>query len=163
ARLRDRLQRGRPRRPARRLPRGRLALVVGLLRRGVGLPPRRPHRPAGRLRSHPHQRAGRPAPAADRQQQPRRPRHPCAVVGPQAPGPPARLWGRKAVRELIGRGWGSRMPVGGGGESLKRGGYPAKKPSRHNREQDPEEVRRWLEETYPALRRKAKEEGAEIL
>ncbi len=35
-------------------------------------------------------------------------------------------------------------------------------PSRHAKDQDPEEVRRWLEETYPAIEQRAAREGAEI-
>jgi hypothetical protein len=48
------------------------------------------------------------------------------------------------------------------GAYLKRWGYTAKKPCRHARRQDPEEVRQWLEETYPALERRAGREGAAI-
>jgi transposase len=39
-------------------------------------------------------------------------------------------------------------------------GIPA--PLRHHRHQDPEEVRQWLEETYPAIERRAAQEGATI-
>src|SRR5262249_46251508 len=35
-------------------------------------------------------------------------------------------------------------------------------PRRHARDQDPEEVREWLEETYPAIQQRAEEEDAEI-
>src|SRR5262249_54828466 len=37
-----------------------------------------------------------------------------------------------------------------------------KKARHHARDQDPEEVRRWLEETYPAIEKRAAEEGAQI-
>src|SRR5205823_6105457 len=37
-----------------------------------------------------------------------------------------------------------------------------KKPGRHAKDQDPEEVRQWLDETYPAIQRRAREEEAEI-
>src|SRR5256714_4785500 len=46
---------------------------------------------------------------------------------------------------------------------LRRWGYPAKRPRRHARHQDPEEVERWLLETYPAIEAQAEREGAEIL
>ena len=48
------------------------------------------------------------------------------------------------------------------GVYLRRWGFTAKRPRRHSRDQDPEEVRVWLEETYPALAARADEEGAEI-
>src|SRR5207237_10635053 len=38
----------------------------------------------------------------------------------------------------------------------------AKRPRRQARDQDREEVRQWLEETYPAIEERAEEEGAEI-
>ena len=72
------------------------------------------------------------------------------------------LWTRKAVRDLIRREYGIRMPVRTVGEYLKRWGYTAKRPRRHARKQDPQEVRRWLEETYPAIEKRARREGAEI-
>jgi transposase len=75
----------------------------------------------------------------------------------------AALWTRRAVRALILKEAGLAMPVRTVGEYLKRWGYTRKKPTRRSRKQDPEEVRVWLSETYPALERRAKEEGAEIL
>jgi hypothetical protein len=74
----------------------------------------------------------------------------------------APLWSRRAVQELIRRECGVRLAVGTAGEYLKRWGYTPKKPRRHARHQDPEEVRQWLEETYPALERRADREGATI-
>jgi transposase len=73
------------------------------------------------------------------------------------------LWSRRAVRDLIEKEFGVRMPIRTVGEYLKRWGYTAKKPRRHARDQDPVEVRRWLNETYPELAEKAREEGAVIL
>src|SRR5262245_14816645 len=81
---------------------------------------------------------------------------------PEDLGVAAPLCNRKAVRELIRQQCGVRMPVRTVGEYLARWGYTAKKPRRHARDQEPEEVKRWLEETYPQLCRKAKQEGAEI-
>jgi transposase len=82
--------------------------------------------------------------------------------GPEELGIPAPLWSRRAVRDLIRQECGIVMPVRTVGEYLKRWGYTAKVPRRHARRQDPEEVRRWLEETYPAIAARAREEGAEI-
>jgi transposase len=49
------------------------------------------------------------------------------------------------------------------GEYLSRWGYTPKKPRRHSRQQDPDEVEQWLEETYPAIEEQAEREDAEIL
>jgi transposase len=74
----------------------------------------------------------------------------------------APLWSRRAVRDLIDQECGVRLAVRTVGEYLKRWGYTPKKPRRHARRQDPEEVRQWLEETYPALERQAQAAGATI-
>jgi transposase len=72
------------------------------------------------------------------------------------------LWNRHAVRDLINKECGVLLAVRTVGRYLQRWGYTAKKPSRHASKQDPEEVRQWLEETYPAIEKRAAEEGAEI-
>jgi transposase len=82
---------------------------------------------------------------------------------PEQLGIPSPLWSRRAVQDLIRNAYGIAMPVRTVGEYLKRWGYTAKKPRRHARDQDPDEVDRWRNETYPALARKAGEEGADIL
>src|SRR3954469_12994588 len=81
-----------------------------------------------------------------------------AKLGIKAP-----LWSRAAVRELIHKEYGIWVAVRTVGEYLKRWGYTAKKPCRHANDQDPEEVKEWLEETYPDIERQAEEEDAEIL
>jgi transposase len=81
---------------------------------------------------------------------------------PEQLGIPSPLWSRRAVRDLIGRELGITMPVRTVGEYLRRWGYTAKRPRRHARRQDPAAVREWLEETYPAIEKRANEEGAEI-
>jgi transposase len=75
----------------------------------------------------------------------------------------APLWSRAAVRELIHKECGIWLPVRTVGEYLKRWGYTAKKPCRHANDQAPEEVKEWLEETYPDIERQAEEEEAVIL
>src|SRR3954468_6412503 len=70
---------------------------------------------------------------------------------PEDLGIPAALWTRKAVRDLIRKEYGIDMPVRTVGEYLKRWGYTAKVPRRHAKDQDPDEVDRWLNETYPAI------------
>ena len=92
-------------------------------------------------------------------------RHIQDLIGHHSPeelGIPAPLWSRRAVRDLIRRECGIVMPVRTVGEYLRRWGYTAKVPRRHARRQDPEEVRHWLEEAYPAIAARAREEGAEI-
>lgn len=75
---------------------------------------------------------------------------------------PAPLWTRRAVQQLIRNELGIVMPVRTVGSYLQRWGYTAKRPRRHAKKQDPEEIRQWLEETYPALERRAQQEDAEI-
>jgi transposase len=81
---------------------------------------------------------------------------------PEELGIPAALWTRQAVRDLIHKEYAIEMPVRTVGEYLKRWGYTAKVPRRHARDQDPEEVREWIEETYPAMEERAAREDAEI-
>ena len=82
---------------------------------------------------------------------------------PSQLGIPAPLWSREAVAKLIQREFGLTMPVRTVGEYLKRWGYTAKKPGRRANDQDPQEVRQWLEETYPAIEKEAEEANAVIL
>jgi transposase len=81
---------------------------------------------------------------------------------PQDLGIASPLWSRRAVRDLIHKEYGIQMPIRTVGEYLKRWGYTAKRPARHAKDQDPEEVQEWLEEIYPAIERRAQEEDAEI-
>src|SRR4051794_23735791 len=81
---------------------------------------------------------------------------------PEDHGLPAPLWSRRAVRDLIRQEFGITLSVRTVGDYLKRWGYTAKVPRRHDKDQDPEEVRGRLEETYPAIAARARQEGAEI-
>jgi transposase len=81
---------------------------------------------------------------------------------PEEVGIASPLWTRRAVAELIHKEYGIDMPVRTVGEYLKRWGYTAKVPRRHAKAQDAEEVRHWLEETYPAIEERAAREDAEI-
>jgi transposase len=81
---------------------------------------------------------------------------------PEDLGIAAPLWTRRAVQQLIQQELGITMPVRTVGEYLKRWGYTAKRPRRHAKKQDPEEIRQWLEETYPAIERRAEQEDATI-
>src|SRR5262249_10079812 len=81
---------------------------------------------------------------------------------PEDLGVAAPLWTRAAVRELIRQACGVALAVRTVGHYLRRWGFTPKRPRRHARDQDPEEVRQWLEETYPAIEARAAREGATI-
>jgi transposase len=73
------------------------------------------------------------------------------------------LWTRDAVGELIARRYGrwlARTTVGG---YLRGWGFSPQRPQRRALEQNPAAVRRWLEETYPAIRAQARREGGVVL
>ena len=75
---------------------------------------------------------------------------------------PSALWTRPAVQELIKQQIGIRLPIRTVGEYLKRWGFTPQKPVRKAYRQDPEAVAEWLEETYPEIERRAKQEDGEI-
>lgn len=75
---------------------------------------------------------------------------------------PFYLWTREAVAQLIERRFGIRLSIWTVGRYLSRWGFTPQKPVRRAFEKSPEQVRHWLEEKYPAIRRQAKREGAEI-
>jgi len=72
------------------------------------------------------------------------------------------LWTREAVRVYIREHFGIEMPIRTVGEYLKRWGYTPQKPIKVAYEQKPEAVKQWLDQTYPEIARRAKEEDAEI-
>jgi transposase len=73
------------------------------------------------------------------------------------------LWTRNAVRELIRRRYGVDYSISTVGRLLRRWNMTPQKPARRALEQNPVEVRRWLDEEYPAIQRLAQKEKAEIL
>lgn len=75
---------------------------------------------------------------------------------------PFYLWTREAVAVLIEKRFGIRLSVWTIGRYLMRWGFTPQKPVRRAMEQDPEAVRRWLEEMYPLIRKQAKREDARI-
>ena len=81
---------------------------------------------------------------------------------PEEWGIAAPLWTRRAVRDLIRNEYGIEMPIRTVGEYLKRWGYTPKKARRRAKGQDPEEVREWLENIYPAIEEAAQREGGAI-
>jgi len=72
------------------------------------------------------------------------------------------LWTREAVAQLIERRFGIQLSIWTVGRYIARWGFTPQKPMRRAYEQKPEEVKRWLEEEYPAIRKQAKRERAEI-
>jgi transposase len=72
------------------------------------------------------------------------------------------LWTRAAVMLLIERECGIRLPVRSVGEYLKRWGFTPQKPIRRAYEKSPVAVQKWLDESYPEIKQRAKEEDAEI-
>jgi transposase len=75
---------------------------------------------------------------------------------------PFALWTRDAVRDLIGRQFGVKMPIRTVGEYLKRWGFTPQKPVKRAREQNPKAVEKWLNVEYPKIASMAKKEKAEI-
>jgi len=72
------------------------------------------------------------------------------------------LWTREAVQQLIRQETGVKVAIRTIGEYLKRWGFTVQKPKKQAYEQRPAEVRKWLDEQYPAIHARAKAEDAEI-
>jgi transposase len=79
---------------------------------------------------------------------------------PQHYGIESALWTRRAVVALIQHLCGVKLPIRTVGEYLKRWGYTCQKPLQRAYEQDPAAVKTWLEQTYPAIVKQAKTQGA---
>lgn len=75
---------------------------------------------------------------------------------------PFALWTREAVQELIEERLGTRLALTTVGKYLRRWGFTPQKPVRRAYEKNPAAVQKWLTETYPAIRARAKAQGAEI-
>lgn len=75
---------------------------------------------------------------------------------------PFYLWTREAVAQLIEKKFGISLSVWTIGRYLSRWGFTPQKPVRRAFEQDGEAVRQWLDEKYPAIRKQARRENAEI-
>jgi transposase len=75
---------------------------------------------------------------------------------------PFALWTRQAVQQLIKHFYSFEMPIRTVGEYLKRWGYTPQKPLRRAYEQNPKAVKKWLDEQYPKIVKRAKIEKAEI-
>ncbi len=75
---------------------------------------------------------------------------------------PFGLWTRKAIKELIKREFSISIAIRTMGDYLNRWGFTPQKPKKKAYEQNDKLVIKWLEEQYPAIKKKAKQENAEI-
>jgi transposase len=75
---------------------------------------------------------------------------------------PFYLWTREAVARLIKHRFGMQLSVWTVGRYLKRWGFTPQQPAPRAWEQNPEQVRQWLEKEYPSIRRQAQREKARI-
>jgi transposase len=72
------------------------------------------------------------------------------------------LWTRTVVAELIEKKFGVHLGVSAVGELLAKLGLTPQKPLQRAYQRDPQAIERWQRETYPAVARKAKRQGAEV-
>lgn len=75
---------------------------------------------------------------------------------------PFALWTREAVGQLIKEETGKELDLRQVGRYLKRWGFTPQRPVKRAYQRDDKAVTKWLEEEYPAIKKRAKEEGAEI-
>jgi transposase len=76
---------------------------------------------------------------------------------------PGFLWTRALVRDLIRNELGVELGEDTVGRYLRAWGFSPQKPMRRAYEQSDEAVRRWLEERYPEIEKRAYKDRAEIL
>lgn len=86
------------------------------------------------------------------------------IIGgsPQQMKLPFAMWTRPAIKALIKDRFGLDLQDRLVGKYLKRWGFTPQRPIKRALEQRPEEVAKWLKETYPALVARAKAEGGVI-
>jgi len=72
------------------------------------------------------------------------------------------LWDRKGIKELVRKQYGVNMAIRTIGDYLRRWNFSPQRPLKHAYEQQPKAVQRWLNEVYPQIHAKAKQENAEI-
>jgi len=75
---------------------------------------------------------------------------------------PFALWTREAVGLLIKELTGKMLDLRQVGRYLKRWGFTPQRPKKQAYQRNDVAVKKWLEEDYPAIKKKAKEESAEI-
>ncbi len=72
------------------------------------------------------------------------------------------MWTRANVAEYIERKYGIHMPLSTLGYYLERWGFSVQRPTKRAYKQNPEQVDKWLNETYPSIAQRARTENAEI-
>lgn len=72
------------------------------------------------------------------------------------------LWTRAIVAELIEKKFGIRIGVTAVGMLLAKLGLTPQKPLQRAYQRDPQAIEKWQLETYPAIARRAKAQGAEV-
>lgn len=72
------------------------------------------------------------------------------------------MWSRPIVRDLIAREFGVQLSLATVGSILARLGLTPQKPLQRAYQRNPEAIARFKEQTYPAIARQAKREGADI-
>lgn len=75
---------------------------------------------------------------------------------------PFTLWTREAVQCLLAKRFKISVSIWTVGRYLKNWGFTPQKPVRQAYERNPKAVQTWLEREYPAIRRRAQREKAEI-
>lgn len=75
---------------------------------------------------------------------------------------PFALWTREAVQMLIRERFDIDMPIRTVGDYLKRWGFTPQRPAKRAYERCDAQTRRWLEEDYPAIAARARQEKAEV-
>jgi hypothetical protein len=65
----------------------------------------------------------------------------------------------RAVMQFVEREFGVRLSSRATGEYLRRWGFTPQKPTKRAYEQRPEAVKQWLDQRYPAIKRRAKAEA----
>jgi transposase len=75
---------------------------------------------------------------------------------------PYALWSRKAIRDLIKREYGITLAQNTVGGYLKKWGFTPQKPKKQAYERSNVAVKKWLDEQFPTVSIRAKEENAEI-
>lgn len=73
------------------------------------------------------------------------------------------MWTRAPTRTLIRLMCGVSMTEQGVGKWLRRHGFTPQRPARRSYQQQDEQVRAWLEEEYPAIAARARQEKAELV
>nr|WP_324292700.1 winged helix-turn-helix domain-containing protein [uncultured Amphritea sp.] len=75
---------------------------------------------------------------------------------------PFALWNRKAIQAVVKQMWSIHIAIRSVGDYLKRWGYTPQKPAKRAYERKPKAVKEWLDNTYPKIKSRAFEKGAEI-